>query len=269
MLNYTPLQPLASGGISELELVQLEDGRNAVLRKLLPLHLLNIRSYMNFRRGIGIRASLPPNENIVASYDIGYAGLLPAELIEYVPGSNIKVLFNQHSAVLRGNIYKVLISAARGLAFVHSCGLQHLDVKPENFLLRTGEKLEVKLTDFDLARQADDAGPRKQSGTPAYMAPEQLNRKCSSQASDVFSFCVMCYQLLSGHPPFMGSTPKSALKRQASEKLTARPLGDLAPNVPFQWEDAIMQGLAKRPGERLQDMGAWLELVGNGLLECV
>ena len=215
-----------------------------------------------FRRGIRMRASLPQNEGIVASYSTGYAGLCPAELIEYVPGNNLRVLHNQKSAVLRENIFTMLRSAAKALAVVHSCGLQHLDVKPENFLLKSGG-LQVKLTDFDLTLPAEETGRRKQSGTPSYMAPEQLRNKCSCQASDVFSFCVMCYYLLSGYPPFVGSTLKSALKRQASERVAAKPIGNFVQNVPSQWENAIMQGLEKRPEARVQNMNAWLKILGD------
>ncbi|MBO4511679.1 MAG: serine/threonine protein kinase [Victivallales bacterium] len=263
MLKYTFLQPLGEGGISVLDLVSLEDGRTAVLRKLRPLQFFKIGSQLMFRRGIRIRASLPQNDGIVASYSTGYAGLCPAELIEYVPGDNLRILHNKKSAVLRENIYAILRSAAKALAFVHSCGLQHLDVKPENFLLKSGGETHVKLTDFDLTLPAEETGRRKQSGTPAYMAPEQLYGKCSSQASDVFSFCVMCYYLLSGHPPFVGSTQKSSLKRQASERVLATPLGDMVSNVPRQWEDAIMQGLEKRPDARIQNMVAWLKVLGE------
>ncbi len=263
MLKYTMMHPLSRGGISELDMVMLEDGRNAVLRRLLPFHALNIGNYMMFRRGIRVRAGLPANEYIVSSYSTGYAGLLPAEIIEYVLGNNLKALFNQNSAVLRENMYHVLLSAARGLAFVHSNGLQHLDVKPENFLLRQGSGISVKLTDFDLARQADDFGPRKQSGTPAYMAPEQLSSKCSSQASDVFAFCVMAYHFIGRRAPFAGSTVKSTIKHQASMRVQAKPLFELNPTVPENWNDAIMCGLAKRPEERIQDMNEWLQYISD------
>lgn len=263
MLKYTFLQPLGEGGISVLDLVSLEDGRTAVLRKLRPLQFFKISSQLMFRRGIRMRASLPQNEGIVASYSTGYAGLCPAELIEYVPGSNLRILHNQKSAVLRENIYAILRSAAKSLAFVHSCGLQHLDVKPENFLLKSGGGLQVKLTDFDLTLPANVNGRRKQSGTPAYMAPEQLYDKCSCQASDVFSFSVMCYYMLAGLHPFMGSTPKLSLKRQASERVAAKPIGNYVQNIPPQWEDAIMQGLEKRPDARIPNMRAWLKLLGD------
>ena len=267
MQKFTILQALAQGGISELHLVSLADGRPAVLRRLRSLHFFKIGSQIMFRRGIRIRAMLPANEGIVASYGTGSYGLCPAELIEYVQGSNLKALHNQKSAVLRENIYDILRSAAKSLAFVHSCGLQHLDVKPENFLLKSGGGTKVKLTDFDLALPADENGCRKQSGTPAYMAPEQLYDKRSSMASDVFSFSVMCYFLLSGRHPFTGSTAKSALKRQASERVSARPLSEIMANVPCEWENAIMLGLAKSPNERIPDMESWLKMLGDGRIE--
>ena len=263
MMQLTRISSFAEGGLAELTLVALPNGQQALLRKLHASKVLNIREHLSFRRGLKIRAALTPNEYIIGSLEWGYDFLCPYEVIEYLQGENLKVTFNSRSHILAQNRERVLKACAMGLAHVHKSGFMHLDVKPENFLCQFKGVPKVKLTDFDLAREADDCGPRAQMGTPAYMAPEQLRHKLSCKASDVFAFCVMAYQLFTNKMPFTGSTVKSTLKRQASENVEAPQPIKSNPSMPENWNLAIVKGLAKKPENRLPDMEALLDLLNR------
>ena len=261
MMQLTRISPFAQGGLAELTLVMLPNGQQALLRKLHATKVLRIREHLNFKRGVKIRAALTPNEYMVGSLGWGYDFLCPYEVIEYLPGDNLKIAFNSRNPMLVQNRERVLRACAMGLAHVHRSGYMHLDVKPENFLCQFRGAPKVKLTDFDLAREADDHGPRPQMGTPAYMAPEQFRRKVSYKASDVFSFCVMAYQMFTNKMPFTGSTLKSTLKRQASENVEAPAPIESNPSMPESWNEVIVRGLAKKPENRLPDMEALLDLL--------
>ena len=261
MISYTMLGDFARGGFAELKLIELGDRRRAILRRPLSFSIFHLGEYRRFKRGIAIRSHLTPHRNLVGSIEYGYDFLHPWEIIEYVNGDNLKTHYNNRSAVLASNREYILESCASGIAWIHSSGYMHLDVKPENFICQATDKIVVKLTDFDLARPADENGPSLQMGTPNYMAPEQFHRKRAYKASDVFAFSVMAYMFFTGKMPFKGSTPKAALKRQASENYEAPSVRDSVPNVPDKWNDAIARGLAKKVENRFQDMTEMLDFI--------
>jgi len=259
MIPYSTISSLAQGGLAELTLVELEGGRRAVLRRLHTSKVLHLNEHLTFRRGVKIRAAMGMHENIIGSLAHGYEGIRPYEIIEYLQGENLKSLFNARNAMLLANLERILRLAAHGVAHVHQLGYMHLDVKPENFLCSLHGIPRVKLTDFDLAREATCRGPRHQMGTPAYMAPEQFRDKISCPASDVFAFCVMAYHFFTNKMPFTGSTVKSTLKRQASESVEAPPPIESNPDMPKNWNAVIVRGLAKHPEQRFPDMGALID----------
>ena len=111
---------------------------------------------------------------------------------------------------------------AEGLAAAHAKDLIHRDIKPGNILLETGIRDRVKITDFGLARAADDASLTQSgmiAGTPMYMAPEQALGHKLDQRADLFSLGSVLYQMVSGRPPFRASTtrgrPEASGRRHA------------------------------------------------------
>ena len=260
-MHFTRISEFAKGGLAELTLVALPSGKQALLRKLHASKILHFQEHLNFRRGIKIRAALLPHDNLVSSLEWGYDLLCPYEVIELLEGSNLKIAFNSKHPMLVQNRERVLKACAMGLYQVHKAGYMHLDVKPENFLCQFRGIPKVKLTDFDLAREADDKGPRRQMGTPAYMAPEQFIQKLSCQGSDVFAFSIMAYQMFTNKMPFSGNTVQETLKRQASDHVEAIPPIESNPNMPENWNQAIVMGLAKKVENRLPNMEAFLDIL--------
>ena len=255
-LTYTKLGQFAEGGMASLTSIVLGDGTRALLRELHTTKVLSFKHHGNFRFGIKVREALSPHPNIVNSLETGYHGIRPYEIIELVDGQNLKALMNNHSELLQKNMLYILVETAESLAWVHRNGLMHLDVKPENFLVRdSGNGTPVvKLTDFDLAKKADDNGPYSQAGTPNYMAPEQFNKKMAFQASDVFAFSLMMYQIVTGKAAFVADTKKKLLHLQASMSHPARSPQDSDPTINPVLAAIIMKGLSKKREERYQDM---------------
>jgi Tol biopolymer transport system component len=147
----------------------------------------------------------------------------------------------------------ILRDVCDGLAYAHSQGIVHRDVKPDNVLLSGRHAM---LTDFGVARAATEAaasplaaGATVTLGTPAYMAPEQISGNAQvDQRADIYSVGVLAYELLVGRPPFEGATRQELLSAHLSAVPT--PLATLRPDVPPPLAELVMKCLEKRPDDR-------------------
>ena len=139
-----------------------------------------------------------------------------------------------------------------GLAAAHAQGLVHRDVKPANILLADGVE-RVKLTDFGLARAADDASLTKTgviAGTPQYMSPEQARGEAVDQRSDLFSLGSVLYAMCTGRAPFRAETSYGVLRRITDDE--PRPIREINPDIP-EWLCRIVAKLmSKQPDDRFQ-----------------
>ena len=149
----------------------------------------------------------------------------------------------------------ILADVADALAYAHSLGVVHRDVKPDNVMLdrATGRAM---VTDFGIARAA--AGDSRLTvtgvaiGTPAYMSPEQaLGERELDGRSDIYSLGVIGYQMLAGEPPFKAANTPAMLVKHVSE--APRPLQPRCPDAPAGLVNAISRALAKKPEDRWPD----------------
>jgi alkyl hydroperoxide reductase subunit AhpC/tRNA A-37 threonylcarbamoyl transferase component Bud32 len=157
---------------------------------------------------------------------------------------------------------------ALGMATAHRLGITHGDLKPANIML-TGEGV-VKLMDFGLSRQlkvVDDrdatqvwsiAAPGKITGTPSYMSPEQSRGQSASPASDVFSFAVVLYEMLTGRQAFTGETVLHLFQ----EIRNVDP-GRYAAEVPEPFAGILREGLTREAGERRMTMERIVEVLAE------
>ncbi|MEO5814367.1 MAG: serine/threonine-protein kinase [Gemmatimonadaceae bacterium] len=157
----------------------------------------------------------------------------------------------------------LLAGVADALAYAHSQGVVHRDVKPDNIMLdmTTGRPM---VTDFGIARAAQ--GDTRLTvtgvaiGTPAYMSPEQaLGERELDGRSDIYSLGIIGYQLLAGETPFKASNTPAMLVKHVSE--SPRPLAQLRPDVPPVLGHAIARALAKKPEDRWVDAAAFRDAI--------
>jgi hypothetical protein len=132
-------------------------------------------------------------------------------------------------------------------------GLIHRDVKPANVMIESGPQARVKLTDFGLARAADDAQISQSgvvAGTPLYMAPEQARGEALDHRADLFSLGSVLYVMCTGRPPFRATSALAVLKRVEEDE--PRPMREVIPEVP-EWLCRVVAKLhAKAPADRIQ-----------------
>ncbi len=161
-------------------------------------------------------------------------------------------------AELRGElspeaIVRLVRDVARAIQAAHKTGLIHRDLKPANILVATDDKggHHPYVVDFGLARDQEETDLTHTgmiSGTPSYLSPEQAQGMPLDRRSDVYSLGVILYEMLSGRPPFQGTSPAHVLVRVLQEE--AEPLRKIAPSVPPDLETIITKCLEKDPARR-------------------
>ena len=254
-MTLTRLHVLGSGGVANLTLTVQPDGTKLVLRELRRRFIFNYHVHRGFVRGTKIRELLTPHPNIVYSAEVGYTGLAPYEVIEYVPGKNLQERILNKDETVRDNPLLVLRQAANAIAYVHGKGIAHLDIKAENFLVdTTKDGLKLKLTDFDLSRDQRSHHDRRRSGTASHMAPEQLKGGQIGFESDIFAFGVMAYYLVTGRKPFSGYTLEEARRQQVSEGFKIRDPLRLNPDITPKLGWIILRCLERDPAKRFPGM---------------
>lgn len=156
-------------------------------------------------------------------------------------------------------VIPILRGLARALDAAHAAGIAHRDLKPANVFLATDDDGHTfaKLLDFGIAKLLNDEVPRHHTtatgaavGTPDYMSPEQCQGPDVDHRTDIYSFGVLTYQLLSGRLPHVGKNVVEVMMKQ----MTVKPLppSDMGPHVPPSLDAPIVAMLAKEPGERPQ-----------------
>ncbi len=192
------------------------------------------------------------HENVVSVFAVEEQPL-PYLVMEFVPGQTLHQYLIDHGPLDLSTVLSLGRQIAEGLAAAHAQGLIHRDIKPSNILLEPGPSNRVKITDFGLARAADDASLTQSgmiAGTPMFMAPEQALGHKLDQRADLFSLGSVLYQMVSGRPPFRANNSVAALKRVTEDK--PRSIREIIPETPQWLCDIIGKLHAKKPEERYQ-----------------
>ncbi len=200
----------------------------------------------------GKAAAAVVHDNVIEIYGVSEAAGLPYLVMPYVRGPSLQRRLNDEGPLAVVEILRVAMQAAAGLAAAHAQGLVHRDVKPANILLADGIE-RVKLTDFGLARAADDASLTRTgviAGTPQYMSPEQARGESVDPRSDLFSLGSVLYAMCTGRPPFRAETSYGVLRRITDDE--PRPIREINPDIPDWLCDIVAKLMAKRPDDRFQ-----------------
>ncbi|MEZ5940777.1 MAG: SUMF1/EgtB/PvdO family nonheme iron enzyme [Planctomycetaceae bacterium] len=195
------------------------------------------------------------HENVVAIYAVEEEPI-PYLVMEYIPGKTLQDRLNEQGPLDVSEVLRIGKQIADGLAAAHAQGLIHRDIKPGNILLDTSINDHVKITDFGLARAADDASVTQSgviAGTPMYMAPEQAQGQKLDTRADLFSLGSVLYQMVSGRPPFRAPSTVAVLKRVVDEE--PRPIREIIPETPNWLCEIIGKLHAKDPEKRFQSAG--------------
>ncbi len=231
-----------TGGMAEIWIATNTEGQTVAIRKLHNKSAFNFLEKKRFLRGCEVLAHIHNHQNVIGYISHGKISGEPYLEMEYLESSNLKLLFARSDPLLAENIGNILIDMAVALEHVHDSGYIHRDFKPENIIISRNASL--RLIDFDLAipKPEKPLKMKNNPGTPAYMAPEQLQRQPLDHRVDMFAFGVAAFELLTNQKPFPGDSPGEILKLQLdrSEFMTPR---ELNPDIPANLEKTILKCL--------------------------
>jgi len=252
--RYQVICLLGSGAMGSVVLAEDPRIKRKVAIKLMKLDAVRTEADQHeylarFQREAEV-SGLLNHPGIVAIYDVGEVeGHGPFLAMEYVPGKPLDGLIKAGPALSTKEKLRIAVGLAEALDHAHAKGIVHRDVKPGNVMV--GEDGQPKLMDFGIAKREDASLTQTGTflGTPSYASPEQIKEGKVDNRSDIFSFGVLVFELMSGQSPFPGNSINTILYRIVNE-----PPVDVKPPVlgvlPEGWQRVFGKVLAKRPEER-------------------
>jgi serine/threonine-protein kinase len=257
--RYTLERPIARGGMATVYLARDRRREEPVAVKVMDAQLATMLGAERFLREIRIAGSMT-HELIVPVYDSGAANGTLYYVMPYVAGESLHERLQRERRLPPAEALRITRDVATALGHVHRQGLLHRDVKPENILLAEGRAL---LADFGLARAIGAAQYSKLTetgvivGTIYYMSPEQLREdRDLDQRTDIYSLGCILYEMLTGGPPYTGSSLKDVVTRILKAAIpSAR---RVRPDVPAAVDQAITRALAKARDDRFSSMAQFI-----------
>ncbi|WP_433389027.1 Stk1 family PASTA domain-containing Ser/Thr kinase [Micromonospora sp. KLBMP9576] len=259
--RYQVGELLGYGGMAEVHRGRdLRLGRDVAIKMLRTDLARDDTFQMRFRREAQNAASLN-HPAIVAVYDTGEetaptGETLPFIVMEFVNGRTLKEVLGVEGRLQPRRALEICADMCAALEFSHRHGIIHRDIKPGNVMLtQTGQ---VKVMDFGIARAlASGVTTMTQTsaviGTAQYLSPEQARGEAVDARSDVYAAGCVLFELVCGHPPFVGDSPVSVAYQHVRE--TPPTPSDINPDVTPAVDAIVLKALSKNPLNRYQSAG--------------
>jgi serine/threonine protein kinase/tetratricopeptide (TPR) repeat protein len=245
--RYVIDREIGAGGMAVVYLAQdLKHERQVALKVLRPELSVNADRFV---REIKLAANLR-HPHILPVHDSGDADGLLYYVMPYAAGESLRQRLDRVGMLAVNEMLQIVDEVAGALHHAHQRGVVHRDVKPENILLEHGHAV---VTDFGIAVMVDEpvrdriTGSGVVVGTPVYMSPEQIDGEgVIDGRSDVYSLACVTYEMLTGAPPFRGSTPLAVLSRRFTGSIPPVTRGDVPDAVASVFASALSLEISRR-----------------------
>ena len=254
--RYRLDRELGAGGMATVYLAEdVRHDRRVALKVLRP-ELAAVIGAERFLAEIKLTANLQ-HPHILPLFDSGEADGYLFYVMPFVEGETLRDRLNREKQLPVADAVRIATEVAAALDYAHRHGVVHRDIKPENILLHDGQAL---VADFGIALAASKAGGARMTetgmslGTPHYMSPEQaMGEREITARSDVYALGAVLYEMLTGDPPFTGSTAQAVVARVVTE--SPRPLTAQRHTIPPQRRGGGADRAREAPGRPLRDGG--------------
>jgi len=235
------------------------------LKVLHPAMLADEVLLERFRREARLAARLE-HPHIVTVHDFGEDQGRFYIAMRYMAGGSLKARLEAEGPLPWDEVVRIAEQVAEGLAYAHEQGVVHRDLKPGNILF--DERGNAAIGDFGFAKALSGAGGSLSLtasggmvGTPPYMAPELWKNKGVGPAVDQYALACIVAEMLTGEVLFAGETPPEVMTKHVLEE---PPLPETWPeDMPERVEEVLRKALAKEPGERYEDVAAFVSALGE------
>ena len=254
--GYKLMEEIAEGGMSTIYKATSPKTQEIVAIKMLFPHYTKHKERMQRlfmeKQVEGELASNLSHPNVIQTLSYGRIRDRYYFIMEYIGGTNLKYLISRRYRSLEENKLDIIKQAARGLSYIHSCGIIHRDICPKNILI--SKERNVKIIDFGLAISKTNRykGLGERAGTPSYMAPEQVRALEPDERTDIYNFGVTMYELFAGKAPFIGEDNFSRMQQNLIFEPV--PLGRKVPDIPSALEEIVSKAMQKEPIDRYKSM---------------
>jgi len=260
--RYTIQRELGRGGMAVVYLAHDSQHKREVALKLFRIDSGLEEGKDRFLREIQIAARLA-HPNILPVHDSGESEGLLYYVMPHVPGENLAQRLARQGALPVHEAMQIAAQVAGALAYAHSLGVVHRDIKPDNILFLAGQAV---VADFGVARAISAGGWDETQllgmvvGTPAYMSPEQAAGGSRVDGrSDIYSLGCVLYEMLTGVPPFRATTPDGLAAQHRAEE--PEPVTRHRPALSPELEQLVGRALAKHPADRYQTAQQFADLL--------
>jgi formylglycine-generating enzyme required for sulfatase activity/predicted Ser/Thr protein kinase len=259
-LNYKILDKLGEGGMGVVYLAEDTKLKRQVAIKFLPKHI-SANTVERKRFEIEAQAAAALNHpNIATIHAIEETQAEIFLVMEYIEGRELKEFIRDRDSSLPvEEVINIATQIAKGLQTAHEKGIIHRDIKSANIMVN--KKGQAKIMDFGLAKVGKGIQLTKEQstlGTAPYMSPEQIRGDEVDQRSDIWSFGVVLYEMLTGKMPFKGDYEQAVTYAIINEDP-----GQMEKNVPEELREIISHALEKDPEKRFQSVGQILNQLQN------
>lgn len=249
--RYTIERELGAGGMATVYLTTDHKHNRDVAVKVMKPELAAEVGRDRFLREIEIVGQLI-HPHILPLYDSGVVDDLCYFIMPNIAGDTLRDRLDREGQLPIDEAIRIASEIADGLAYAHSQGVIHRDIKPQNIMLEAGHAV---ISDFGLALALDGVSANRLTdsgfsvGTPLYMSPEQASaqRRIDGRA-DIYSLGCVLYEMLAGHPPFQGTTLPAVISQHAVAPPPS--LRIVRPTVGERLEAVCFRALAKSPADR-------------------
>lgn len=250
---------IGSGGMADVYSAHDTRLGRDVAVKILRSDLARDPAFVSRFRKEALSAASLNHNGIVAVYDSGEEGKSSYIVMELVQGQTLRDLLKSGHEISIQRALEITVGILDALAYSHSKGIIHRDIKPGNVMIT--DSGDIKVMDFGIARALSDANATMTStwnivGTAQYLSPEQAQGLACDRRSDIYSVGCLLYELLVGEPPFSGDTPVAIAYQHVSGHLV--PASDYVEEIDKNIDTILSVALSKDPSDRYQDASAML-----------